>query len=34
MQFERNRRLGALKDRLKDHDAAKIRQLGEEQDAA
>jgi DNA sulfur modification protein DndD len=32
MQFERSRRLGALKDRLKDHDAAKIRQLGEEQD--
>jgi DNA sulfur modification protein DndD len=31
-QFERNRRLGALKDRLKDHDAARIRQLGEEQD--
>ena len=33
VQFERSRRLGALKDRLKDHDAAKIRQLGEEQDA-
>ena len=32
MQFERGRRLGALKDRLKDHDAARIRQLGEEQD--
>jgi DNA sulfur modification protein DndD len=33
VQFERSRRLGALKDRLKDHDAARIRQLGEEQDA-
>jgi DNA sulfur modification protein DndD len=31
-QFQRNRRLNALKDRLKDHDAAMIRQLGEEQD--
>ncbi len=31
-QFERNRRLNALKDRLKDNDAAMIRQLGEEQD--
>jgi DNA sulfur modification protein DndD len=31
-QFVRNRRLDGLKDRLKDHDAAKIRQLGERQD--
>ena len=31
-QFGRNRRLGALKDRLKDHDAARIRKLGEDQD--
>lgn len=31
-QFDRNRRLTALKDRLKDNDAAKIRQLGQEQD--
>jgi DNA sulfur modification protein DndD len=31
-QFQRNRRLNALKDRLKDHDAATIRRLGTEQD--
>ena len=31
-QFARNRRLSALKDRLKDHDAARIRQLGDDQD--
>jgi DNA sulfur modification protein DndD len=31
-QFERNRRLGALKDRLKDNSAAKIRALGDEQE--
>ena len=33
LQFERSRQLGRLKDRLKDNDAAMIRQLGEEQDA-
>jgi DNA sulfur modification protein DndD len=31
-QYDRNRRLGAIKDRLKDNDAAAIRQLGNEQD--
>ncbi|GEM_PF-5756791 len=31
-QFERNRRLNGLKDRLKDNDTAKIRQLGDDQD--
>ena len=31
-QFDRNRRLGALKDRLKDNSAAKIRALGDEQE--
>jgi DNA sulfur modification protein DndD len=31
-QFERRRRLSALKDRLKDNDAAMIRQLGADQD--
>jgi DNA sulfur modification protein DndD len=31
-QFARNRRLNALKDRLKDHNAARIRQLGDDQD--
>ncbi len=31
-QFARNRRLNALKDRLKDNDAAMIRQLGEKQE--
>lgn len=31
-QFDRNRRLGIIKDRLKDNDAASIRQLGDEQD--
>jgi DNA sulfur modification protein DndD len=31
-QFDRGRRLGALKDRLKDHDAAAIRSLGDQQD--
>lgn len=31
-QFDRTRRLGIIKDRLKDNDAAKIRQLGDEQD--
>lgn len=31
-QFERNRRLSALKDRLKDNSAAKIRSLGDEQE--
>jgi DNA sulfur modification protein DndD len=32
VQFGRNRRLSLLKDRLKDNDAAKIRQLGADQD--
>jgi DNA sulfur modification protein DndD len=32
MQFDRNRRLSAIKDRLKDNDAAKIRALGSEQE--
>ena len=31
-QFDRNRRLSALKDRLKDNDAAAIRSLGDEQE--
>jgi DNA sulfur modification protein DndD len=31
-QFARNRRLSGLKDRLKDHNAARIRQLGDDQD--
>ena len=31
-QYDRNRRLGTIKDRLKDNDAAAIRQLGNEQD--
>ncbi|WFE62420.1 AAA family ATPase [Micromonospora sp. WMMD714] len=31
-QFERSRRLNGLKDRLKDNDAARVRQLGKEQD--
>lgn len=31
-QYDRHRRLGAIKDRLKDNDAAAIRQLGNEQD--
>jgi DNA sulfur modification protein DndD len=31
-QYERNRRLRTIKDRLKDNDAAAIRQLGDEQD--
>ncbi|MGO4359323.1 AAA family ATPase [Terrabacter sp. RAF57] len=31
-QYERSRRLGTVKDRLKDNDAAAIRQLGNEQD--
>lgn len=31
-QYDRNRRLSAIKDRLKDNDAAAIRKLGSEQD--
>ncbi len=31
-QYDRNRRLGSIKDRLKDNDAAAIRQLGHEQE--
>ena len=31
-QFDRNRRLNALKDRLKDNDAAAIRSLGDQQE--
>lgn len=31
-QYDRNRRLGAIKDRLRDNDAAAIRKLGSEQD--
>lgn len=31
-QYDRNRRLGTIKDRLKDNDAAAIRRLGNEQD--
>lgn len=31
-QYDRSRRLGVIKDRLKDNDAAAIRKLGMEQD--
>lgn len=31
-QYDRNRRLGAIKDRMRDNDAAAIRKLGSEQD--